>query len=140
MAVTALWYKYRWYPQRRHHSRYLPRRRATAHDSPARCAGPVRAKVPVRIAGEDIRELNSGLLSRRRVIRRGDRHDALLQLVLGLGQTQQIERALRLFQVFLGNVQVLDRRIQAGVTHQDLNGAQIDSRFEQVCREAVPSV
>ncbi len=116
--------------------------RATWHDRPRHLTlglrRAVRAKVLVRIAGEDVRELNSGLLSRRRAIRRGDRHDALLQLVLGLRQTQQVERTLRLFQVFFGNVQVLDRRIQAGVTHQDLNGAQVDSRFEQVCCETVP--
>ncbi len=41
-------------------------------------------------------------------------------------------------QVFLGHMEVLERGIQAALAHQDLNGGQVDSRFEQVRRKAVP--
>jgi len=51
---------------------------------------------------------------------------------------EEIERAARAAQRLARQVQVTDRRGDRGVAEQDLNGAQIDTRFQQMGGEAMP--
>ena len=108
-----------------------------AHNFPLDGAHVMRIAVRISVTCEDIRQLDSWSLRRRRTILRDDGHTGLLQLIILFRQSQQVQRTLSFLNMLLCDVKVLDGRVEAAVPHQYLDRSHVNPRFQEMGREAV---